>query len=138
MAVKTHVHHDFADGSMRAMEYLAVAQMPRRWSRKIQGTLLRRGYRLPRAWHAVPAYGTKSAALCGFRSTREPHRTWTQTMIPRRCPQCQSLVDEAMVRAAADPSDNALWAVAAPDNGPPTPSRAPSVDAQRNGVVPAT
>lgn len=131
-----------------AVEYLAVAQMPRRWSRKLQGTLLRRGYRLPGAWHAVPAYGTTSAALCGFRYTREPHRTWTQTMIPRRCHKCQGLIDEFEAHAA-DPSANSLWAVAAPDvssrepvagtySGSPAPPRGPSPEVQRNGVVPAT
>ena len=52
-----------------------------------QGTLLRRGYRLPRAWHAVPTHRMAPVALCGFRYTREPHRTWKQTMIPRRCPK---------------------------------------------------
>jgi len=93
-----------------AVEYLAVAQMPRRWSRKLQGTLLGRGYRLPRAWHAVPAYGSTSLALCGFRYTREPHRTWQQTMIPRRCPQCQRLVD-ASQSVTMDRSLNPLWAV---------------------------
>ena len=136
-AVESHVRRDTANGSMRPVEYLAVAQMPRRWSRKIPGTFLRRGYRLPRAWHALPTYATSSAALCGFRTTREPHRTWAQTMIPRRCPQCQRLVDEALARAA-DPSNNALWAVAAPDDAVLTHSRAPSIDVQRNGVVPAT
>jgi hypothetical protein len=97
-----------------AVEYLAVAQMPHRWSRKLQGTLLGRGYRLPRAWHAVPTHGTTSVALCGFRYTREAHRTWKQTMIPRRCPKCQSLV-EASESNAMDPSMNPLWAVPAPD-----------------------
>jgi hypothetical protein len=77
------------------VQYMAVAQMPRRWSRQVQGTLLRRGYRLPEAWHAVPASGATPVAVCGFRYTREPHRTWEQTMIPRRCPQCQHLIDES-------------------------------------------
>ena len=97
------------------MEYLAVAQMPHRWSRRIQGTVLRRGYRLPRAWHAVPVQGSTPAALCGFRYTREPHRTWMQTMIPRRCPKCQRLIDETEARAQAQAEERAastgpLWA----------------------------
>lgn len=107
-----------------AVEYLAVAQMPRRWSRKLQGTLLGRAYRLPRAWHAVPSYQMTSVALCGFRYTREPHRTWKQTMIPRRCPKCQRLVEEAE-SIAKDPSMNPLWAV-------------PARGADSQGVVPAT
>jgi hypothetical protein len=107
------------------VEYFAVAQMPRRWSRKVQGTLLRRGYRVPGAWHAVPAYGATSVALCGFRSTREPHRTWEQTMIPRRCPSCQHLIEESGSEAnVVTPSMNPLW---------PVPS-----DAADHGVVPAT
>ncbi|HEY5024516.1 MAG TPA: hypothetical protein VII76_06040 [Acidimicrobiales bacterium] len=107
-----------------AVEYLAVAQMPRRWSRKLQGTFFGRGYGLPLAWHAVPSHGMTSVALCGFRCTREPHRTWRQTMIPRRCPKCQHLV-EKYESHARDPSLNPLWAVPAPD-------------AERQGVVPAT
>jgi hypothetical protein len=107
-----------------AVEYLAVAQMPRRWSRKVQGTLLRRGYRLPRAWHAVPSYRVTSVALCGYRYTREPHRTWNQTMIPRRCLKCQHLVEEAESNAR-DPTLNPLWAV-------------PARGAENQGVVPAT
>jgi len=97
-----------------AVEYLAVAQMPHRWSRRIQGTLRRRSYRLPRAWHAVPAPGSAPAALCGFRYTREPHRTWMQTMIPKRCPQCQRLIDQAEAGAGAarrTTSTSPLWAV---------------------------
>lgn len=96
------------------VEYLAVSQMPRRWSRKLQGTLLGRACKLPRAWHAVPAHGAAAAALCGFRYTREPHRTWTQTMVPRRCPKCQRLIDELRARAN-DPLVNPLWAVPAPE-----------------------
>jgi hypothetical protein len=107
-----------------AVEYLAVAQMPRRWSRKFHGTLLGRGYRLPRAWHAVPTHQITSIALCGFRYTREPHRTWRQTMIPRRCPKCQRLVEESESNAK-DPSMNPLWAV-------------PAQGAETHGVVPAT
>jgi hypothetical protein len=76
-----------------AVEYLAVAQMPRRWSRQVQGTLLKRGYRVPSAWHAVPAPSRTRIALCGFRYSREPNRTWTQTMVPRRCPTCQQLIE---------------------------------------------
>jgi len=95
-----------------AVEYLAVAQMPHRWSRRIQATVLRRGYRLPRAWHAVPAHGSAPAALCGFHYTREPHRTWMQTMIPRRCSKCQHLIDEAEARAEARAaSTGPLWAI---------------------------
>ncbi len=105
------------------MEYLAVAQMPRRWSRTLQGTLLRRGYRLPRAWHAVPTHQMAPVALCGFRYTREPHRTWRQTMIPRRCPKCQRLVEQAESNAR-DPSMNPLWAV-------------PSQGVETHGVLPA-
>ncbi len=77
------------------VEYLAVAQMPRRWSRKLQGTLLRRGYRLPRAWHAVPAYriGLGRAVRIPLHTRTTPDMA--QTMIPRRCPKCQHLVEEA-------------------------------------------
>ena len=130
-----------------AVEYLAVAQMPRRWSRKLQGTLLRGRYRLPRAWHAVPAHGESVAALCGFRYTREPHRTWKQTMIPRRCPKCQRLVDESE-SLARDPATNRLWAVPTQDAAPydaaselgavelVTPTS--DADPAAQGVVPAT
>jgi len=90
-----------ADGSIPAVEYLAVAQMPERWSRRIKGTLFTRGYRLPRAWHAVPSDGSTPTALCGFRSTREPSRSWMQTMMPRRCSTCQRLIDEAEAKAIA-------------------------------------
>jgi hypothetical protein len=96
------------------VEYLAVSQMPHRWSRKLRGTLLRRGCRLPRAWHAVPAHRTASTALCGFRYTREPHRTWTQTIVSRRCRKCQRRIDELEARAN-DPSANPLWAVPTPE-----------------------
>jgi hypothetical protein len=105
------------------VEYLAVAQMPRRWSRKVQGTLLRRGYRVPGAWHAVPAVGATPVALCGFRYSREAHRTWEQTMIPRRCPKCQHMI-EASAAHAISPSMNPPWSV-------PT-------DAADHGVLPAT
>jgi hypothetical protein len=53
------------------------------------------------AWHAVASGTSVPAALCGFRYTREPRRTWMQTVIPRRCPQCQRLVDEADAMAVA-------------------------------------
>jgi hypothetical protein len=114
------------------VEYLAVAQMPHRWSRKLQGTVLRRGSRLPRAWHAVPAFGSSPSALCGFRYTREPHRTWNQTMIPRRCPKCQRLIDQSE-SVAKDPAMNHLWAVPEPHD-----ARVPAPDGSRQGVVPAT
>ena len=89
------------------VEYLAVAQMPRRWSRKLHGTLLRRGYQLP-------GRGTRSRAMdpprrpCADSATREPHRTWTQTMIPRRCPKCQHLVEEAKLQGQGSLDEPAL------------------------------
>jgi hypothetical protein len=58
----------------------------------------------------VAAFGPEPTALCGFRYTREPHRTWEQTMIPRRCPKCQGLVEELAARDK-DPVANPLWAV---------------------------
>ena len=129
------------------VEYLAVAQMPQRWSRRLRGTLLRRTYGLPRAWHAVPANGSTALALCGFRYTREPHRTWKQTMIPRRCPKCQSLIDEA---EASIPAASPLWAVpCSPEstehltvpnsmNSIPVEAREPGADSARQGVVPTS
>jgi hypothetical protein len=76
------------------MQYLAVAQMPRRWARSPLGTLFRRAYRLPRAWHAVRQEGSDSVALCGYRYSRELHRTWDQVVL-RRCAECQRLVADA-------------------------------------------
>jgi hypothetical protein len=75
------------------VELLAVAEMPHRWSRGIRVGFLRRPYRLPVAWHAVARGESAPLALCGFRYTRELHRTWKQTIISRRCRKCQALAE---------------------------------------------
>jgi hypothetical protein len=78
-----------------AVEFLAVAQMPSRWSRSPIRILLRRAYRPPRAWHAVAPDESEPVSLCGYRYTRELHRTWNQPMVGRRCRPCEDLVAEA-------------------------------------------
>jgi hypothetical protein len=68
---------------------------------------LRRPYRLPVAWHAVARGGSVPLALCGFRYTREVHRTWKQTIISRRCRKCQALAEQAELTVSTSP----LWAI---------------------------
>ncbi len=93
------------------------------------------------------------AALCGFRYNREPSRTWTQTMIPRRCGQCQRLVDENESDPEV-PSNKPLWAgtwaaSATKDSSWPSPDAAlvdlgltvtaePTTDDTRHGVTGTT
>lgn len=83
------------DGIIFGVDYLAVAQMPSRWSRSPLRILFRRSYRPPRAWHAVAQQGSEPVALCGYHYTRELHRTWNQTSAMRRCRKCERLMAEA-------------------------------------------
>ena len=76
-----------ADGSVGAVEYLAVAQMPRggRGSSRERSA---DGDTPPEGVARRACLRSQSpAALCGFRYTREPRRTWKQTMIPRTLSQ---------------------------------------------------
>jgi hypothetical protein len=100
------------------MQYLAVAQM-RGWPRRPVRALFRRAYRVPRAWHAVGREGTASVALCGYRFSRELHRTWDQVITLRRCRTCQRLVADAeSKRAVRGP----LWATPSVLDSPPAAS----------------
>jgi hypothetical protein len=71
------------------MRYLAVSELSRRsfwiWVRHLGHRTLQ--------WHAVADTAPKPIkTLCGRPYSSEAHRTWDQTILSGRCPQCHHLV----------------------------------------------
>jgi hypothetical protein len=78
------------------MRYLAVSELPRRsvwiWVRYL-------GHRTIQ-WHAVADSAPKPIrTVCGRSYSSEAHRTWDQTILSARCPQCHRLVIAAPGKA---------------------------------------